>query len=126
MDSKTAYSEVSKMYVTVTATQLEIDKQRYQRAKRREALHGANWEKNKVNINEVVDKFITDKEKMKTYSESGYKYVFEGDRYIVKCDKVGGYLRIYDKTSLDYCLIDGTPSDDQSKTHFKIKKREEM
>ena len=34
---------------------------------------------------------------VKTYSESGYKFVFEGDKYIIKCDKVGGYLRIYNK-----------------------------
>ncbi len=126
MDYKTAYHEVSELYVTVTATQSEIDKMRYQRAKRREAIHGSNWEKNKVNINEIVDKFIPDKENIKTYSESGYKFIFEGAQYIVKCDKVGGYLRIYDKKSSEYCLIDGTPSEDQSKTHFKIKKREEM
>ena len=40
--------------------------------------------------------------------------------------KVAGYLRIYDKQAKSYCLLDGTPSRDPEKTHFKIKRREEM
>lgn len=126
MDYKTAYSNVSKLYVTVNIVMSEIDKQRYKRSKNREFVHGCDWNKYKVNINEFVDKFISKKESMKTYSQSGYKFIFEGDRYIIKCDKVGGYLRLYDKSHQSYCLIDGTPSDSLSKTHFKIKKKEEM
>ena len=54
------------------------------------------------------------------------KYNFEGSRYIVRCDKVAGYLRIYDKKEKSYCLLDGTLSKNPEKTHFKIKRREEM
>ena len=60
------------------------------------------------------------------HMEGGVKYDFEGSRYIIKCDKAAGYLRIYDKNVKSYCLLDGTPSRDPEKTHFKIKRREEM
>ena len=59
-------------------------------------------------------------------TEGGVKYNFEGSRYIVRCDKVAGYLRIYDKKEKSYCLLDGTLSKNPEKTHFKIKRREEM
>lgn len=126
-DYKTAYSDISKHYVEniVPLNQLEHD--RYVRSKGREARNNNNWIRQKVNLNDIVDRFIPqDREVVTERTEGGVKYNFEGDRYIVKCDKVAGYLRIFDKRNKSYCRLDGTPSKDPEQTHFKIKRREEM
>ena len=100
---------------------------RYDRSKVREANNNENWIKQKVNLNEIVDQFIPENGDVVTQrTEGGVKYNFEGSRYIVRCDKVAGYLRIYDKKEKSYCLLDGTLSKNPEKTHFKIKRREEM
>lgn len=125
-DYKEKYSAVSKLYVEETIQKSSIDIERYDRAKGREALYNEEWKRNPVNINEIVDRFIPSSKPHSAYSQSGCKYIFEGDRYIVKCDKVGGYLRIFDKQLKMYCDINGIPSRSNNKTHFKIKKREEM
>lgn len=126
-DYKQAYSDISKDYIENIVPSNPIDQARYDRSKAREALYNENWMKQKVNLNEIVDKFVPFLEGfVSERSEGGVKYNFEGERYIVKCDKVAGYLRIYDKTTKSYCLLDGTPSKDNLLTHFKIKRREEM
>ena len=56
----------------------------------------------------------------------GVKYQFENANYVIKVDMPSGYLRIYDKKSKMYIKIDGIPSLDYEKTHFKIMKRKEM
>ena len=105
----------------------QTEQARYERSKIREARNNDNWMKQKVNLNEIVDRFIPTNGGVVTQrTEGGVKYNFEGSRYIIKCDKVAGYLRIYDKQEKSYCLLDGTPSKNQDKTHFKIKRREEM
>jgi hypothetical protein len=126
-DYKSAYSDISKDYIEVDVKSNLIDQERYNRSKKREERNNINWLKQKVNLNEVVDKFISEKCDVVTErTESGVKYNFEGSRYVIKCDKVAGYLRIYDKVCKSYCMLDGTPSRNQDETHFKIKKREEM
>ena len=126
-DYKSAYSDISKDYIENTVPSNSVDQGRYNRSKNREALYNENWLKQKVNLNEIVDKFVPSVEGfVEQHSEGGVKYDFEGERYIVKCDKVAGYLRIFDKQAKSYCLLDGTPSKDQLLTHFKIKRREEM
>lgn len=126
-DYKSAYSDISKDYIENTVPSNPVDQGRYDRSKNREALYNENWIKQKVNLNEIVDKFVPSLEGfVEQHSEGGVKYDFEGERYIVKCDKVAGYLRIYDKQSNSYCLLDGTPCKDNLLTHFKIMRREEM
>lgn len=126
-DYKAAYSDISKDYIENYVSKNQIEQERYNRSKAREARNNENWIKQKVNLNEIVDCFIPEEGEVVTQrTESGVKYNFEGKRYIIKCDKVAGYLRIYDKETKSYCLLDGTPSRNQDKTHFKIKRREEM
>ena len=126
-DYKSAYSGISKDYIENTVSSNPVDRGRYDRSKAREAEHNDTWVKQKVNLNEIVDQFVPSVEGfVEQHSEGGVKYDFEGERYIVKCDKVAGYLRIWDKQAKSYCLLDGTPSKDNSLTHFKIKRREEM
>ena len=126
-DYKAAYSDVSNFYINDVVPLNSIDQDRYGRSKAREEKFNENWKKQKVNLNEIVDKFVPENGTVKNqYSHGGIKYVFEGDRYKVICDKAGGYLRIYDKILKSYCKLDGTPSNDGDETHFKIKRREEM
>lgn len=126
-DYKSAYSDVSKDYIESLVPSSSLEQERYDRSKVRESKNNENWNKQKVNLNEIVDRFIPEDGGVVTQrTESGVKYNFEGKRYIVKCDKAAGYLRIYDKIEKSYCLLDGTPSKDPEKTHFKIMRREEM
>lgn len=125
-DFKQAYSDVSKDYIEQTVPASAIDQGRYARSKAREAQYNENWVKQKVNLNEIVDQFIDSTDVVTERTEGGVKYVFEGSRYQVKCDKVAGYLRIYDKQLKSFCKLDGSPSRDMEETHFKIMRREEM
>lgn len=126
-DDKSEYSDISKDYVENIVPSNPLDQERYDRSKSREAENNENWLKQKVNLNDIVDHFIPENgQVVKRRSEGGVKYNFEGERYIIKCDKVAGYLRIYDKYEKSYCLLDGTISKNPEKTHFKIKRREEM
>ena len=126
-DYKEAYSDISRDYIEHIVPVSPFDRDRYTHSKIREARNNENWIKQKVNLNEIVDRFIPEGSGLVTYrTEGGVKYNFEGDRYIVKCDKVAGYLRIYDKHAKSYCMPDGTPSKNPDRTHFKIKRREEM
>lgn len=126
-DYKSAYSDISKDYIENIVPVSALDQDRYNRSKAREAQHNQTWITQKVNLNDIVDQFVpTVNGFVSQRTEGGVKYNFEGPRYIVKCDKVAGYLRIYDKEAKSYCKLDGTPSRNNSETHFKIKRREEM
>ena len=126
-DYKSAYSDISKDYIENTVPFNSVDQGRYKRSKEREAQYNENWIKQKVNLNEIVDKFVPSVEGfVEQYTEGGVKYDFEGKRYIVKCDKVAGYLRIFDKKLKSFCLLDGTPCKNNLLTRYKIKRREEM
>ena len=126
-DYKSAYSDISKDYIKNTVPSNSVDQNRYNRSKAREAKYNDTWMNQKVNLNKIVDKFVPSVESfVEQHSEGVVKYDFEGEHYIVKCDKVAGYLRIWDKQAKSYCLLDGTPIKNNSLTHFKIKRREEM
>ena len=126
-DYKAAYSDISRDYIENVVHVSELDQARYDRSKLREERFNDIWSRQKVNLNEIVDRFVPQVEGfVEQHSEGGVKYDFEGPRYIVKCDKVAGYLRIYDKETHMYCKLDGTPSRNGDETHFKIKRREEM
>lgn len=122
-DSKAGYSVAAKFYahIMIHGGPL-LDAIRYYKSKVRESLYNECWSKNKVNLNDVVNKFTSGaKGKPK-----GVKYQFENSRYIIKVDMPSGYLRIYDKHVKMYTRIDGTPSRVREETHFKIMKRKEM
>lgn len=116
-DNKSIYSASSKYYVeNHNATDYDYDK-----SKEREKKHNSSWEKQKVNLNEIIDEFApTFRER-----EVGSKMIFFGERYNVIADMASGYLRIFDTVLKSHVKLDGTPGTDRE-THFKIKKREEM
>ena len=90
-DYKTAYSDVSNYYINDVVPSSSIDQERYGRSKAREEKYNENWKKLKVNLNEIVDKFVPENSTVNVqHSQGGVKYVFEGDRYEVICDKVAG------------------------------------
>ena len=120
-DYKSGYSQASSAYVNTVVPSNKIDKERYKRAKEREALYNNNWIKQKVNINEIVKKFAPNS----IGKVCGMKYKFFGDRYNVIADMSAGYLRIYDKKLKRWVKLDGTIGNAEE-THFKIKRREEM
>ncbi len=74
-----------------------------------------------MNINNVVRDFVPGAEGQIT----GYKYIYNGERYQVVADMVAGYLRIKDKKTNQYVKLNGKPGSN-NETHFKILKREEM
>jgi len=120
-DSKGNYSDSSNNYINKTVLNSEEAKHNFNVSKKKEEKYNDEWSKNKVNINEIVDKFAPNSEG----HVEGYKYVFEGERYQVIADMVAGSLRIKDKKINQHVKLDGKPGSN-SETHFKIKKRGEM
>lgn len=116
-DNKALYSKASNYYVE----NHNVSEADYEKSKAREKKHNESWEKQKVNLNEIIDTFAPDFEA----KEHGAKMIFYGDRYNVIADMASGYLRIYDNTLKEYVKLDGTPGNDKH-THYKIMKREEM
>ena len=124
MDSKTPYSNASKRFVSIDISNNPVLMKMYKRSKEREERYGKYWNENKVNINDIVDRFI-DISQMNTYI-AGTKFIYQDDNYSVVCDMSSGYLRIYDRKSSSPVMLDGTPSDNDKFTHLKILTREEM
>lgn len=120
-DAKNPYSRASNNYVTLTVSNSSVDQERYNRSKEREKKHNDNWSKEKVNINEIVDKFAPGC----TGVIEGVKYIFKGPTYTVVTDMASGYLRIKNNYSKKYLKLNGTPGKIEE-THFKIKRMEEM
>ena len=120
-DNKSAYSEASKHYVEVRVPASELDRERFDRSKLREAQYNENWKKQMVNINEIIDQFCPDF----TVKEKSNKFIFKGERYDVSADMVTGYLRIYDNVLNHWIKLDGSIAE-AGEGHYKIKKREEM
>ena len=120
-DSKEKYFDSSSNYINKTVPYSEEAKHNYNVSKKKEEKYNVEWSKNKVNINEVVDKFAPNSEG----HVEGYKYVFEGERYQIIADMVAGSLRIKDKKTNQHVKLDGKPGS-RSETHLKIKKRGEM
>ncbi|MBR6254153.1 MAG: hypothetical protein IKR22_01835 [Clostridiales bacterium] len=120
-DNKSRYSEASSDFVTKSIYASPIDMDRYNRSKAREAVYNETWKQNMVDINEVVANFAPDSDGR----PHGVKYLFKGERYTIKADMAGGYLRIYDKKLKKYVKLNGKVGT-LSETHYKIKKRSEM
>jgi len=116
-DKKALYSKASKYYITNNSG----SDSHYAKSKDRESKHNSDWENNKVNINEIIDKFAPDF----TAIENNEKMIFKGKDYNVIADMASGYLRIYDNNLKTNVRLDGKPGTEKE-THFKIKKREEM
>ncbi len=122
MDNKDVYSKKANDYVKKDVNENAKEKERYNRSKKRELEHNDTWIKQTVNINEIISKFTP--KVLKEYTESGIKYCWEGDKYIIKADKAAGYLRILDKSQKKYVKINGEIGN-RDETHFKIAKKEE-
>ena len=120
-DSKAGYSKAAKFYARIMIHSSMLDAIRYYKSKLRESKYNSNWEKNKVNLNDVVSKFTPSKKG----EAKGVKYVFKNANYTIKADMPSGYLRIFDNKAKKYVKLDGTPGTNEE-THFKIKKRREM
>ena len=89
-NAKSAYSVISGYYCEQVVPSSQKDKNRYDRSKRREQKYNEEWKKEKVNVNEIVDKYAPDAESYR----DGVKFYFEGKENTVMCDMVGGYLRV--------------------------------
>lgn len=124
-DYKSGYSDESKNYIDNKVPNSELDQGRYNSCKEREAKFNDRWNRQKVSINEVVDKFVPEGSATIIVGDS-YKYKIIGKDYEIRCDKVAGCLRVYNRNRKQFCKIDGTPSENLDLTHFKIKRREEM
>ena len=121
-DYKTDYSENSKNYINNIVPSSNIDLKHYNVSKQKEKLHNDDWNKQKVNLNDIVNKFVPDS---KGGYKSGCKYIFSGEKYVVVTDMVAGYLKIIDKKTNQPLKLNGKPGS-KKETHFKILKRSEM
>ncbi|MBR4785830.1 MAG: hypothetical protein IK012_11365 [Fibrobacter sp.] len=121
-NAKEIYSEVSKHYCEVEVPACIIAKSDYENSKERERKHNDKWIQEKVNVIDVVNHYASN---AKAY-EDGVKFVFEGAENKVICDMASGYLRIQNKASNKHYRLDGTLTNSKKRTHFKIKRLEEM
>jgi len=121
-NAKDDYSEVSRYYCGEQIPRSPKDQKRYVSSRLREWRFNENWKKQKVNINELVDKYAPGVEGM----DHRVKFEWKGPEYTVSADMVAGYARVYNNKTKEFLDINGNPSSDGSKTHFKIKRKEEM
>lgn len=121
-DDKDKYSNAAKDYMTLDINEYEKDKNRAIKSEQRREKYEANWNINKVNLNEIVNLFWPN---AIGKTQSGIKFVFKKEHYAIECDKVAGYLRIYDRKLKKYIKLDGSIGN-RDETHFKIKKRDEI
>lgn len=115
-DAKSNYSETANKY-----TENAAGKQAYANSKGRESRYNANWKKQSVNLNEVVDKFAPG---AKGKAING-KFIYFGDAYNVVADMPSGYVRVFDNKKKKYVTLEGVLGS-RKETHYKIKRREEM
>ena len=121
-NAKAMYSVVSAYYCEQVVPSNNVDKERYNRSKLREQKYNEEWKKDKVNVNEIIDKYAPDANCYK----KGVKFYFEGNENTVICDMASGYLRVKNNATGLWYRIDGTLTSSREGTHFKIKKWEEM
>ena len=120
-DSKSNYSNTASAKTSEASSNPKIQAA-YVRAKEEERRFNSNWSKNKVNLNDLVEKFAPIHA---TKLEGSRKYNIIGKNYIIKVDLFSGSARVFDRTIKRYVKLDGTKGT-LDQTHFKIKKREEM
>jgi len=108
-DNKKLYSETSKLFIEAS----KVDSARYDSSIKRKDKYNKNWEKQKVNINEIVKKFAPNF-KVRVNNE---KIMFIDKDYNVIADMASGYLRIYDNHLRKYVRKDGTVGN-RDETHF--------
>lgn len=121
-NAKSAYSVVSGYYCEEVVPSNNVDKERYARSKIREQKYNEEWEKEKVNVDEIVEKYAPNAECVK----DGVKFKFLGEENTVICDMASGYLRIQNNSTELFYRSDGSLTDSNEGTHFKIKKWEEI
>ena len=120
-DSKANYSNTASTKISESSSDPKIQAA-YARAKEEERKFNTNWVKNKVDLNDLIDKFAP----IHTIKiEGSRKCDIIGEKFIIKADIFNGSARLFDRTIKRYVKLDGTKGT-LDQTHFKIKKREEM
>lgn len=120
-NAKEVYSKLSQNYVDAVPSTPNLQ-HGYIASKKREAQFNENWKKNKVNINEIVDKYTPEV----TPEVHGVKAVCKNKDYIVKADMASGYLKVYDRNNRTFLDKYGNPVPDGPDSHMKILRKEEM
>lgn len=128
-DHKTTYStNVNKIKQAAESNSVLAGK--LSKGKERTNRYGMGW--NSANINDVVNKFVPG---AKTKEINGKIIFSNGGQFEVVTDVAGGYLRVQDVSAgkLTYVTLSGdykpksiSKSKWKQKTHYRIKKLEEM
>ena len=121
-DYKHTYSGASSGYAGAAASASSDARRAYERSRMRKQKHEDAWAEHPVDLNDVCERFVPGE----VGECRGVKYIFENGNYAVVADMASGYLRIYAKKLKSYVTLDGSPSRDGDKTHFKILRREEL
>ena len=119
-DSKSAYSNNSKHYVY----QVDFDKKIERANAKAKRVNKYKSEMKSVDINKIVREFAPNA--IVEVSDNKRKLLFIGEKYVVVADMHAGYLRINMKGTDNYIKLDGTISENNNETHFRIRKIEEM
>ena len=118
-DTKSTYSAASKHYVEDIVPDSDKEQERYRRAKAREALYNDDWISLAIDLNDFVAKYTPGAKGRK----KGYKYKYVGEDWTIIADMIAGYARLVNRHTGEFADINGVPSSDNTKTHFKILKR---
>lgn len=121
-NAKEVYSKLSQYYVEYAVPSTPDLQSGYIASKKREALFNENWKKNKVNINEIIDKYTPNV----TPKVHGVKSVWKNKDYIIKADMASGYLKVYDRNLKTFLDKYGNLVPDGPDSHMKILRKEEM
>lgn len=88
---KKPYSETSAEYIQNRVPIFDIDRKRYERSKRKETEFNENWMKQKMNLNELVDKYapkasliLKSKDRRKCDCRKPYSRLYRNRMYIRK------------------------------------------
>ncbi|SHK75066.1 hypothetical protein [Fibrobacter sp. UWEL] len=121
-NAKEKYSTSASEYVTGMTTASNKAKERYERSKKKKEQYSKNWKEQKININELTDKYTPGVEP----KVSGSKMIWKNEKYEIKADLGVGSARVFDRKLKNYLDINGDPCNNNDLTHFGIKKKEEM
>ena len=121
-NAKEVYSKLSQYYIEFAIFSTPNTQKAYSASKRREALFNENWKQNKVNINQIIDKYTPEE----APTIHGVKAVWKNKYYIVKADMASGYLKVYDRIQKTFLNKHGNLVPDGKESHMKILRKEEM
>lgn len=119
-DSKGSYSDAA---TAINDNRLDDKLQKeYDKSRARHDKHVHQWSMNKVNLNEVVEKYAPGAIGV----QDGIKMIYKGSNYNVVAVLASGYVRLIDANTGNYLNLNGEVDANDDNTHFRIKKRKEM